>query len=123
MQDRIPEYDLTFLKVHYNFSISFIMSSTTLASQGQENLQDKIKTDTATITFECDFSLNGEKVDRSKLLSLLDQKYEDCWIDKDFNLHLRFSSGDKFIAIRNTSGFESYNIQWTLDPSKYVAII
>jgi hypothetical protein len=123
MKDRIQEYDLTFLTVHYIFSISFTTSSTTLASQSLRKQAGYQMIDTATITLECDFTLNGKKVERGKLLSLLDQKYIDCWIDKEYNLHLQFSSGDEFIAIRNTNGFESYNIQWTLDPSKYVAII
>lgn len=123
MNDRIPDYDLSFLKTHYIFSISFTLSSTTFACQSLNKPTDPSKSDTATITFECDMLMNGEKVDRGMFLNLLGQNYDDCWIDPDFNLHIRFKNGDQIIAIRNTSGFESYNIQWTLDPAKYVAII
>ena len=123
MQDRIADYDLSFLKNHEVSSISFTLTDFALHSNGPPDRTTHTKPDSASIEIACGFELNGEKVERGALLALLGQTFGDCWIDTDFDLHLRFTSGDELVAIRDETGFECYLIQWSLDPNKYVAII
>lgn len=123
MQVRIPDYDLSFLKIHEVGSISFNLSCFNILSSGPYDPATHSWPDTSRISIECEFELNGTKVDRGALLVLLGQSIEDAWIDLNYELHLRFASGDELVTIRNGGGFESYQIEWSLDPKKYVAII
>lgn len=123
MNNRMPEYDLSFMKKHCIWSVSFTLHSVTLQSQGKNPTPNVSTRNEAMVTLECDVIIDGEKKDRSELLQLLDKKYEDCWVDLDLNLHLKLSNGLHVVAIRNTNGFESFNIQWMLAPTKHVVII
>ena len=123
MQDRNPDYDLSFLKIHELVSISFYSHHFCLYSNGPPDLTTHSNPDWALMTIESDFMLNGSKVDRGALLVLIGQSFEDAWIDLDFDLHLRFASGYQLVTIRKDNGFESYQIEWSLAPQKYVAII
>lgn len=122
MRNRISDYDLSFLKDHYIYNVSYSNTTTTFSSIGPDAQPNASIDDSAGVTLECEIELNGEKVERSVLLKLLNQVYKDCWIDEDFNLHLEFASGDKIVALRKSTGFESYNIDWSCDPMKSVTI-
>jgi hypothetical protein len=123
MQDRNPDYDLSFLKIHEVGSISFNLSCFNISSTGPYDPTIHSWPDNSMISIECEFELNGAKVDRGALLVLIGQSFEDAWIDLNYELHLRFASGDELVTIRNGGGFESYQIEWSLAPQKYVAII
>ena len=123
MQDRNPDYDLSFLKIHELVSISYYSYHFCLYSNGPPDLATLTTPDWGLITIESEFLLNGAKVDRGALLVLIGQSFEDAWIDLNYELHLRFASGDELVTIRNGGGFESYQIEWSLAPQKYVAII
>ncbi len=123
MQDRNPDYDLSFLKIHEVGSISFNLSCFNIISNGPYDPMIRSWPDSSTISIECEFELNGAKVDRGALLVLIGQRFEDAWIDLNYELHLRFASGDELVTIRNGGGFESYQVEWSLAPQKYVAII
>lgn len=123
MQDRNPDYDLSFLKIHELVSITFGAHLFTLYSHGPYDISTHSNPDWASITIESEFILNGAKVERGALLTLIGQNFEDAWIDLNFDLHLRFVSSDELVTIRKDNGFESYQVEWSLHPQKYAAII
>jgi|GEM_PF-5703123 len=85
MQDRNPDYDLSFLKIHELVSITFGAYLFTLYSQGPHDFTTHSNPDWASITIESEFVLNGAKVDRGALLVLIGQSFEDSWIDLNYD--------------------------------------
>lgn len=120
MSDRIEEYDLSPLMGHEIECITFTSHMMVL---GSVSTNDDCGEESARVVIECPVNFNGADVERVDLLGLISQVYLDCWIDLNFDLHLKFESGDELIVLRKDTGFESYSIHCDRHPEAHVVIM